>query len=179
MPAQQMRESLMMHVASTTSTQPSQASHTVVQCRASDRWDTWPVSVVMLLRSAMLLSSLMLRRSAAFVAQGRIAPVAQRTLGRLFSSQRHDHDAAAHPESAQEKLLPKIAQDGSVKFDNPNVGDFQVFDTCIKYPCYFDLKVVGEKKGDFPGDMQRCVANVLQQDPEKVSSLHLFHRLQL
>jgi Protein of unknown function (DUF493) len=127
----------------------------------------------------MLLSSLMLRRSAAFVAQGRIAPVAQRTLGRLFSSQRHDHDAAAHPESAQEKLLPKIAQDGSVKFDNPNVGDFQVFDTCIKYPCYFDLKVVGEKKGDFPGDMQRCVANVLQQDPEKVSSLHLFHRLQL
>jgi Protein of unknown function (DUF493) len=126
----------------------------------------------------MLLSSLMLRRSTAFVAQGRIAPVAQRTFGRLFSSQQNDHDAA-HPESAQEKLLPKMAQDGSVKFDNPNVGDFQVFDTCVKYPCYFDLKVVGEKKGDFAGDMQRCVAKVLQQDPEKVSSLHLFHRLQM
>jgi Protein of unknown function (DUF493) len=118
----------------------------------------------------MLLSSLMIRRSAAFVAQGRIAPAS--FVARRFTSQQHDHDAAAHPESAQEKLLPKIAQDGSVKFDNPNVGDFQVFDTCIKYPCYFDLKVVGEKKGDFPGDMQRCVANVLQQDPEKVSSLH-------
>jgi hypothetical protein len=39
--AQQMQESLMIHVASTTSTQPLQASHTqdeVDQRKAPDRW---------------------------------------------------------------------------------------------------------------------------------------------
>jgi Protein of unknown function (DUF493) len=144
----------------------------MIKRKARDRWAFEIFSSVMLLRSAIMLCSLMLRGGRALVAQTRIAASAQQAL-RLFSSQQHDHDAAAaHAESAQEKLLPKIAQDGSVKFDNPNVGDFQVFDTCIKYPCYFDLKVVGEKQGDFPGDMQRCVANVLQQAPKKVGRLH-------
>ena len=33
---------------------------------------------------------------------------------------------------AASKLLPKESADGSVKFSNPGVGDFQVFDALVK-----------------------------------------------
>ena len=68
----------------------------------------------------------------------------------------------------REKLLPKQGQDGKESFGNPAVGDFQVFDALVKYPTWFTIKAIGVEDGTFASDLRAAVANVLEQDPEKV-----------
>eukprot|EP00611_Tribonema_gayanum_P021466 TRINITY_DN4137_c0_g1_i1.p1 TRINITY_DN4137_c0_g1~~TRINITY_DN4137_c0_g1_i1.p1 ORF type:complete len:181 (-),score=19.40 TRINITY_DN4137_c0_g1_i1:11-523(-) len=75
---------------------------------------------------------------------------------------------------AASKLLPKVAADGSTKFDNPRVGDFQVFDALQKYPTWASIKVVaaGGNDGNHCGvgdDLQLAIAQATGQALDKVT----------
>ncbi|CAM9791209.1 unnamed protein product [Ascophyllum nodosum] len=67
---------------------------------------------------------------------------------------------------AASKLLPKESADGSVKFSNPGVGDFQVFDALVKYPGAFELKIIGVDDESFVGDIRNVVAGCLTKGEE-------------
>ncbi|CAM9393880.1 unnamed protein product [Sphacelaria rigidula] len=71
---------------------------------------------------------------------------------------------------AASKLLPKENVDGSVQFNNPGVGDFQVFDSLVKYPGKFELKIIGVNDDTFVGDIRRVVAACLTKGDEHVVS---------
>ncbi|CAM9372835.1 unnamed protein product [Discosporangium mesarthrocarpum] len=66
------------------------------------------------------------------------------------------------------KILPKQNPDGKVQFNNPGVGDFQVFDSLVEYPGNFDLKIIGVNEGDFVGDIRRGVAGCLTEGEDGV-----------
>ncbi|CAM9524918.1 unnamed protein product [Chrysoparadoxa australica] len=68
----------------------------------------------------------------------------------------------AEGEGQTPKMLPKDSPYGA-KFDNPKVGDFQVFDSLVCYPTTFTVKAVGDKEGDLAGDLTEAVAQVLGQ----------------
>lgn len=66
------------------------------------------------------------------------------------------------------KLLVKQGADGTVKFDNPAVGDFQVLDALVEYPGSFDLKIIGVNDESFVADIRKAVAGCLTKGDDNV-----------
>ncbi|CAM9533585.1 unnamed protein product [Scytosiphon promiscuus] len=71
-------------------------------------------------------------------------------------------------DEAASKLLAKEDPDGSVKFDNPAVGDFQVLDALVEYPGSFELKIIGVNDDTFVSDIRQAVAGCLANGEDSV-----------
>ncbi|CAM9315114.1 unnamed protein product [Ectocarpus sp. 12 AP-2014] len=71
-------------------------------------------------------------------------------------------------DEAASKLLVKEGPDGSPKFDNPAVGDFQVLDALVEYPGSFDLKIIGVDDDTFVSDIRKAVAGCLTNGEDNV-----------
>ncbi|CAN0153337.1 unnamed protein product [Ectocarpus fasciculatus] len=71
-------------------------------------------------------------------------------------------------DEAASKLLVKEGPDGSAKFDNPAVGDFQVLDALVEYPGSFDLKIIGVDDDTFVSDIRTAVAGCLTNGEDNV-----------
>eukprot|EP00752_Nemacystus_decipiens_P007863 g7025.t1 len=71
-------------------------------------------------------------------------------------------------DEAASKLLVKEGPDGTVKFDNPAVGDFQVLDALVEYPGSFDIKVIGVDDDTFVSDIRTAVAGCLTNGEDSV-----------
>ncbi|CAM9313655.1 unnamed protein product [Hapterophycus canaliculatus] len=71
-------------------------------------------------------------------------------------------------DEAASKLLAKEGTDGSVKFNNPAVGDFQVLDALVEYPGSFELKIIGVNDDTFVSDIREAVAGCLTNGVDNV-----------
>mmetsp|Transcript_5558 Transcript_5558/g.7680 ORF Transcript_5558/g.7680 Transcript_5558/m.7680 type:complete len:203 (+) Transcript_5558:53-661(+) len=106
----------------------------------------------------------------------------RRLLSKGFGKQEHGNSNNKKKESKEakqkredlfSKLNPKIVNsptgEATSKFSNPRVGDFQVFDSLVKYPTDFQIKVIGDGRDGFVEDMVKIGADATNMRPEMVS----------